>query len=130
MNLQGPGVTGLPETLDGIRVAQEVGVNLLIYSSPLGGFFNDLPGPPAVDPEDAVIQPQCSVEGEALEAMGQAVRTGDQAGFAAFTQDIENRAPFPGTDVAGGVRLKASEMRTPVWKRVRIGSSSRLRFLP
>ncbi len=37
----------------------------------------------------------------ALEAMGQAVRTGHQAGFAAFTQDIENRAPFLRADVAG-----------------------------
>jgi hypothetical protein len=37
----------------------------------------------------------------ALEAMGQAVRTGDQAGFVAFTYDIEHGAPFLGTDMAG-----------------------------
>jgi len=33
MQLQGPWVAGLPKALDGVRVAQEVGVNLLETSA-------------------------------------------------------------------------------------------------
>jgi len=102
MNLQGSGVAGLPQALDGPGVPKEMRVNSFGDPGPLGGFFNDLPGPPAVDLEDSVIQPQFSVEGKALEAMGQAVRAGYQAGFAALTQNIENGAPLLGADAAGG----------------------------
>ncbi len=102
VNLQGPGVAGLPQTLDGPRVPKEMRVNAFADPGPLGNFFNYLPGPLAVDLEDAVIQPQVPIEGKALEAIGQAVRTGYQAGFVAFTPNIENRAPLLGADTAGG----------------------------
>jgi hypothetical protein len=37
-----------------------------------------------------------------LRRWGKTVRTGYQAGFAAFTQNIENRSPLLGADAAGG----------------------------
>ncbi len=46
--------------------------------------------------------PRYSFEGEALEAMGQAVRTAYQTRFAPFSQNMECRFPFIGADGAGG----------------------------
>lgn len=102
MNLQGPGVAGLPEALEGPGVPKEMRVNPFGDPGPRGGCLDNLPRPPAVDLEDVVIKPQFSVKGKALEAMGQAVRTGDQAGFATLTQNIENGAPLMAADAAGG----------------------------
>lgn len=89
VNLQGPGVAGLPQALDGPGVPKEMGVNSFADPGPLGGFLNDLPGPPAVDLEDAVIQPQLFVEGIAFQAMGQASWAGDQAGLTPFSLDVQ-----------------------------------------
>ena len=102
MNLQGAGVAGLPEALDSPGVAKEMGVNPFGDPGPLGGCLDNRPGSLAVDLEDAVIEPQFSVKGEALEAMGQVFGTGYQARFAAFTQDIEHGALLLDADTAGG----------------------------
>ena len=106
VQLQGPGVAGLPQALDGVRVAQEVGVNLLVYSSPLGGFFDDLPAPLAVDLEEPVVQPQLPVKGVALQPVGQRIRAGYQPGLLAFPLNVEHgptrkAADLPGRDAQG-----------------------------
>ncbi len=102
MDLQGPGVAGLPEAFDGPGVPEEVRVHPFGDPGPLGGCLNNLPGPPAVDLKDAVVQLQLAIEGEALEAMGQGLGAGHQARFPALTQDKEDGAPLLGAYVAGG----------------------------
>jgi len=70
VQLQGPGVAGLSQALQGPGVAEQVGVNPFGDPGPGRGLLDDLPGPLAVDGEQAVIQAQLLVKGKALEAMG------------------------------------------------------------
>lgn len=102
MDLQGPGVAGLPQAFNGPGVPKEMRVNAFADAGPRGGFLDDLPGPPTIDLEDPVVEPQFLVEGEALETMGQAVRTGDQAGLAPFSQDVKGGAAFIAIDLTRG----------------------------
>ena len=100
-SVRSPGVAGLPKPLDGVRVAQEVGVNFLIYSSPLGGFFDDLPGPLAVYLEGPVVQPQLPVKGVALQPVGQRIRAGYQPGLLAFPLNMEHAPTRKAADLPG-----------------------------
>jgi hypothetical protein len=58
VQLQGPGIAGLPQALDGPRVAEEVGVDA--FPQPGGGRrgADDLPGPFPAHREERVGRPQ------------------------------------------------------------------------
>lgn len=116
MNLQGLGVASLPQALNGPGMPKEMRVNPLIDPGLFSDFLNNLPSSPAVDPEDSILQPQLAVEGEALEAMGQAVRTGYQAGFVTFTHDIENSSSLMGADAAVGQAQGLGDAQTRLEK--------------
>ena len=101
MNLQGPGVAGLPQALYGSRVSKQMRIDAFRESGLFRDFLDDLPTPFTINLEDPVVKAKVLVEGIALEAMGQALGTGHQPGFAALAPDREDRAPLLNADVAG-----------------------------
>jgi len=89
VKLESLGVASLPESFDGVRVPQEMGIHLLSDTGLLCRLLNDLPGPLAVDPEKPVIDTQLLIKSEALEPVGQDIGAGHHPGLTALAFDIE-----------------------------------------
>jgi len=69
VDLQSSGVAGLPQALYGSRVPEQMRIDAFREPGLFRDFFDDLPGPLAIDFEDPVVKAQVLVEGIALEAM-------------------------------------------------------------
>lgn len=102
VDLQGLGVAGLAQPLDGIRVAQEVGVHLLGDAGLLRRFLQNLPGPLAGDAKDRLIESQVLVKGVALKAVGQGVGASHHPGLPALPDDMEHGVALMGADPPRG----------------------------
>lgn len=102
VNLQGLGVAGLPQPLDGVRVAQEVGVHRLGDTGQLRRFLQNLPGPLAGDAKNGLVESQVLVKGMALEAVGQGVGAGHQPGLPSLPDNMEHGVAIMGADPPRG----------------------------
>ena len=89
VQLQGPGVAGLPQALDGSGVTKKVGVEPLPQAGVGGRGADDLPGPLPAHREEAVGRAQAPVEGIGLEAVAESGGAGHQPGLAALADDLQ-----------------------------------------
>lgn len=110
VDLQGLRVAGLPQSLDGIRVAQKVRIHLLGDAGLLRRFLQNLPGPLAGDAKYRLVESQVLVKGMALKAVGQGVRAGHHPGLPALADDMEDTVPLMGADPPRG---QAQGLRDP-----------------
>ena len=122
VQLQGPGVAGLPQALDGPGRTKKVRVDPFPQPGVGGRGADNLPGSFPAHREEPVRRAQPPVEGEGLEAKDKRGRAGHQSQLATLANT--SRAPRCRLRCPT-VRLKASEILRPVWKSRRIRRASR-----